>query len=408
MSDTETRESSLESINQWFQHMMDIKLNDTTAEKDVTAAARRFEEMGVIESEISRLKSKMIEEQGVNKQLRGSLESYIDDEDETLPQTQSYTADFSRVNYDTSLAWIESRQEENVEERLVQGARAMAMAIAWLTKFSFKPETGGLTSLMNLTLELNKEHRELDKEATIPPEEAVSALNTMLTQLGLTEDQVDLSFIHDTSYIMMRQQVMKKLGTAYLSPMLDSLLIALTNSDSAAVQFKDYTVDVDDMLRQVSHSLDVGVSMGVAVDPVLSPFGGLEKLNILNREYLAALNNKGTAFPVDLDFIDVVINTVSRYPLLIDTETNVQDKLTSTYEQLVKAYNLECVQGESVIEVKQPETLLSVMDNTLTALLSLIDAMRVRADIHNSLVTLFEGKIVLGKAYSVYLSGLAE
>lgn len=397
-----------EPINQWFQHMMERELVDTTDYKDINAEAQKFEEMGVIESEISRLKSKIKEERGINQQVRLSLESYIDDEDETLPPPQNYTADFSRVNYDTSLAWIETRQEAGIEERMVQGVRAICMAVAWLAKFAIKPETAGVFSLERVCLDLIKEHRELSKNATTPPDEAIASLFTMMEQLGLDEKQIDMTFVHDTSYVMMRQQVLKKLGSAYLSPKLDALLIKLTESDCAAVEFKDYATTISDMIRQVTHSLTEGVANGEAVSAATIQFGGIDKLNELTNNYTKDMNNKGTAYPVDLEYIDTLTYTLTRYPLLIDGETDVQDKLNASYEALVKAFNLEAVQGESVIDVRQPETLLSVIDDNLTILLALIDAMRVRADIYNSLVTLLEGKIILGKAYSVYLVSLAE
>lgn len=406
----EDNEESTAPINKWFDEMMDNELSQDEQVDIVQKAAQEYEDASVIESEISRVNNQLQIQGVVNRQVRVSIESYINEDDDSLPSPLSYTEDGSRVNYDATVTWIDKRNDEALATAVRLGVGTAITALKWISRFGFDKGDGDeLAKLSNESNKLFLEHIELAKEATLPPKEAIGALHQMITSLGMNPDETDISFLDNESTTGIlapkKKMVLTTLGCQYLSTLLDPFVTNLTISTSESDGYKSYMEVADDMLLSIIKSLKAGAVTGTAVAAVTPK---LDEVEACSSSYVQKIAAKGTEIDPTFDDIEFVINTVVRLPLLISLERDVMDKLVEVSNLLTAAYNLTDTIGESTIDVKQPNTMLSVLDDTVAKLLIIVEATQVRHDVYTSVKTLLEGKVRLYKAYSVYLSCLAE
>lgn len=83
--------------------------------------------------ELQRIKDVLVESDGVDKEIRIALERYVSlENDEPLPVINSYTGEISKINYDTTLQWVNNKLATNKQEEADLKLGYLRAGISWI------------------------------------------------------------------------------------------------------------------------------------------------------------------------------------------------------------------------------------------------------------------------------------
>lgn len=410
-------QSLLKPISEWFdgtsseviEHIpAPVPISDIAA-GEITDVLKVYEDTGIRVGELDSVKEEMVEYKGMTQQMRASLESYVEDEDESLPDTRTYTADFSRVNYDTTLAWITGRREETQVVQLQHGARFISMALHWLKQFGTIPTKG--ETLQTLTQAGKKLEEEVAielRETTIDPSDAQVQLYKFITDLSLNPEDYDTEYIHDWSSAVKKRKVLEQVVTPYIGPTLNGLTIALAEHGEIAGEFNQYQQDVKAMTKQLVMALE-SVPNGKAEMVDLSTFvGGIQAVDTLTNKFSILLAQEGIGHPIEMGFVTNLINVCGGTDkLLQDNEGTYADGYMKLRDDIVNAFYLDGEPTGTGTTVTESDALIQAMDENNNVMSKLLDAYRLLGAVYNSTVETAVAKNNVLTAYHMFLSSLA-
>lgn len=374
--------------------------------KMVNTAHRKFEDSEVLAEELERAEAKLRDAQGVNQQMRASLESYVPDEDEVLPLARTYTAEPSMVNYDATLAWVGDRQDITRTESIKRGAHFIFLALHWIKKYGLEIEGEG--SLSKALDDIKRQESKIADLGAVTFDAAIhqSAAYSFISTFGVDPETIDIQ-MHDVwSSAVRRRRILEQLVTPVVGTTVNALTIALDRDEKVREEFEEYQERVEDILKQTLKALE-SLSEGVELVPDLSSFeGGIEALVKQTNAFTLMLAQEGSGYDIEMSFVDGVLKSGEKVVELLDDD--FEEKLMSIRETFSRSYNLDDVTGGSGIVVENPEAVMRSISESNSVLSSLLDALRVILATHNSLLHTATAKNNLLAAYCMFLECLVD
>lgn len=399
---------SVDSPAQEIQGIFGEVFDAVVAEDDqiVNNAYREYDGVNILNEELDRAATKLKEARGVDQQTRASLETYVPDEDEVLPMVNTYTAEPSMVNYDTTLSWISERQDITRTESIKRGANFISLALHWIKKYGLEIEGEGSLSKALDNIKRQESKIKEHGSVTFNPGTHQEPTYTFISTFGVDPETIDIQ-MHDVwSSAVRRRYVLDQLVTPVLGTTLNALTIALDRDEKVKEEFKEYQKCVERILKETLKAAD-SLSKGVELVPDLSSFeGGIESLVKQTNRFTIMLAQEGSGYDIEMGFVDGVLKSGEKVVELLDDD--FEEELMSIRKTLADSYNLDDVTESSGIELENPEAVMRAIGESSAVLSSLLDALRVILATYNSLQRTATAKNNLLSAYCMFLECLVD
>lgn len=405
-----------ETLSSWFDKTNSVQVTtvgspeESSVSEEITTALNEYEDEGIKSQELSRMKENMVEVEGVSQQMRSSMETYISEEDETLPSVKSYTGEFSKVNYDVTLAWTIARQETSELMQIKRGVKFNAMALHWLAKFGVQNNKGeNLDKLVKKARSAEEKVMATLPKASMDPDLATAAVYTLFSNLEVDHEMYETSF-EDTPLISAKKKrILSQLITPVIGPTLNALTIDIGFNGPESDHFNIYQQTVKKMIKEITKTL-ADLPNGKLSEFDLSKFeGGIDHLNSDTKHFTLLINNVGMDDLIDMKYVNAVLDKgYSTDKLLQDNEDYYVETWMKLRDDIASRYNLDNLEDTSDINVDTPDQMLRTMNENNKILSSILDAVRCLASVYNALVETAVAKNNLMVHYSVFLSSLTE
>lgn len=401
------------AIRETFSKMTDdiaSKFNSDNAEEAallVNNSYQIYEDATVRNDELDRLEDKLVIENGVSQQMRGSMEAYVDAEDETLPIRQMYTQEPSMVNYDATLTWVRDKLAGTQTQEMQAGALFAAVALYWVKQYAI--ESDDELSVEALVKRGSKQEATLNEfiqNPSVDLAEAQVGLFEVIQSLNLNPNDFD-THLHDSwSGSTRKRKMLDQLVTPALGGHLNGLTMGLVNECKVKEDFKDYLKLIERILKELIATY-TDIAEGRVTLPDLSNIeGGIRALNEATTRFTLLVSEEGIGDTVNLTYVNDVLNVGADVVELLDDDYAAS--LMSLRESFTTNYNLESPEQGMKFTVAEPFSMLNAIHITNSTMSSLLDAHRLVLSVYNSLNQLATAKNNLVNTYSVFLQSLSD
>lgn len=390
------------------KEMFDVMAEDIeTADELVNNSYKVYEDTSVRVDEIDRTVTDIVEEGGVSRSTRVTLENYVPDDDQVLPSQVMYTAEPSMVNYDTTLTWACNRKDELLVNENVLGARFAALGLNWIKKYGLEvSDELSLKSVFDKIEDNTEKASELFDSATVNLSVAVSPLIAFITSLGLDPNNFDTEMHDNWSRAARKRLMLEQLITPVVGVTLNGMTIGLAHDHALKLDFKQYCDDVEFTFKAITTALNKCSTGEVSFVDLSMLAGGINTLRANTVRFTILLSQVGVGYDLDMKVVDDVLKSgEDSVELLDDDHVEIIDKVVDNF---VRGFNLNDDTPDQIITILEPSTMSDAMDENNTVLSVLLDALRVIVATHNSLMETANAKNNLVNAYVMFLSSMVE
>lgn len=372
----------------------------------VVKSYHEYEDTVVKTDEISRAETNIIEAEGVSKDTRLSIESYVGDEDDTLPKLNTYTSEPSIVNFDKTLSWVNSYKEQTQVQQLRDGAKFLSLAIHWLNHYAIETDKDELDSLFE-SLEFNTNQcNEVIADNDYVINEPDEVLSQLCAELNVEKPELTIDAGPFLTNKVCKTKVLDALLSTTMSPCVNGLSLMLITSDEAKDDFKDFYKSVERLvtsLINVINKLACGEDARVDLGKIE---GGINYINDATNKYTVLLSQKGVCDFASTKTLDKILKATSKRSELLDDD--LSKELCLTRDELIKVYDLDNIGDDVTVDVEVTDALLQAVEHNNTVMSSVLDALRLILGLRNSAIQLANAKNNTLKTYYMFVVSVVE
>lgn len=389
----QTGQELIKDVTEWFDNMVKEGMDRIKpVDDDVKEAYVRWDDSHVKTIELDRINKKMIEAGGTNESHRVSLENYIADDDETLPQAQAYTTATSLINYDTTLAWVGQKLNAAQLEQITHGARFLSMALHWMQKYALVPEgENTLSRVMASGNEKQNKVKALIAKNDISLTNSTAAMYQFVTTLNIDPESINTDYMDHWAASVKKRMLLDEVVNKLLPQTVSELTYDLTGDT-----FKDYVKSTNKMIDSL-----ISVTSDIAEGTPTMVASSLD-LEEITSTLLLSDQKVGGFIDLNLEQVNRILNQGEKNITFLSRDTG--PVLLELREKILNRYT---DQSEEV-SFEATNTLAQAIDQNCRVMGMLLDNLRLIIGVYNRLIETAVAKNNVLDAYGMFLESLVE